>query len=527
MALDLKSLAVPRMLAQRVMPRLDGLKLQDKDYLKDVLRLIDAGVGGFILFGGDFWEVRQALPKLQARAKIPLLIASDMEKGAGQQLKGATVFPCQMAVAAATDLVSGDGLGLISEMLEGVSEEARGAGVHAVLAPVLDVNSNPHNPIICTRAFSDEPKAVSALGEQYVKGLQGSPLPVMACGKHFPGHGEAGLDSHSALPAIDKDRDSLEEEDMLPFRRAAMAGIEMMMTAHLKVPALDPAYPASLSQLITRGYLRNRSRFEGIILTDALSMSALTAHYSVRDAARLAIKAGADILLHPADPFVLLDALSDLARTKEVTKEDAMASASRLQRAKAKYCLGAKLTDRQMAERLAKNAETAQAIARRALTLVKAAGAFPALKDVKGGVAHVVLEDDNDPKAGRALRSALARHKNVRNFFVTRKKAAVMRQEVMSGTRGAALTIISIFSKVSAGKGTSGLSQELMELGRQLVVKGKKKAVVSFGSPYILKNFMDAEYVVAAYDPGEAMQGAAYRAFLGEIVFMGELPVRI
>ena len=480
------------------------------------------GVGGVILFRRNVETPAQIAALTVAIHALPShpLVAIDHEGGRVMRLaEPFTPFPPAAAVGRTGDP------DLAFRVGYAMAEELASVGIDLNFAPVLDVHSNPANPIIGDRAFGSDPALVAELGVALMRGLLAG--GVIPCGKHFPGHGEAGLDSHSALPAIDKDRDSLEEEDMLPFRRAAMAGIEMMMTAHLKVPALDPAYPASLSQLITRGYLRNRSRFEGIILTDALSMSALTAHYSVRDAARLAIKAGADILLHPADPFVLLDALSDLARTKEVTKEDAMASASRLQRAKAKYCLGAKLTDRQMAERLAKNAETAQAIARRALTLVKAAGAFPALKDVKGGVAHVVLEDDNDPKAGRALRSALARHKNVRNFFVTRKKAAVMRQEVMSGTRGAALTIISIFSKVSAGKGTSGLSQELMELGRQLVVKGKKKAVVSFGSPYILKNFMDAEYVVAAYDPGEAMQGAAYRAFLGEIVFMGELPVRI
>lgn len=527
MTLDLKSLAIPKMLAQRVMPRLEGAKLQDKDYMREVMKLIDAGVGGFILFGGDFWEVRQVLPRLQARAKVPLLIASDMEKGAGQQLKGATVFPCQMAVAAATDLVSGDGLGLVSEMLEGMAAEARGAGVHAILTPVLDVNSNPHNPIISTRAFSDEPRVVSALGEQYVKGLQGGPMPVMACGKHFPGHGETGLDSHTTLPVIDKDKDSLENEDMFPFRRAIMAGVEMVMTAHLKAPALDSNHPASLSQVITRGYLRNRSGFEGLILTDAMSMAALTGHYKPGEAARLAIKAGADILLHPAEPFAFLEALIELSKNKEITKEEVMAPASRIMRAKAKYVSPAKLTDRQLRERLDGDAGVALAIARRALTLVKAAGAFPALGDVKGKVSHIVLEDDGDAKAGRALRSALARHKNLRNLFVTRSKIKEMRSEAVKASRGSALTIVSIFSKVSAGKGTSGISQELMELGHGIIGKGKKSVVLSFGSPYILDNFMGADYVVAAYDPGEAMQTSAYRALRGEIVFMGELPVRI
>ena len=528
MSLDMKSLTPKAMLAQRVMPRLEGARLDDKEYVKEALALVEAGVGGFIVFGGDYWEVRHALPKLQAKAKIPLLIASDMERGAGQQLKGATVFPSQMAVSAATDVASGDGITLLSEMTRAVAEEARAAGVHAVFSPVLDVNSNPHNPIICTRAFSDEPKVVSALGETYVRGLQGCATPVMACGKHYPGHGDVSLDSHSLLPVLDKDRDSLEEEDLFPFRRAAMAGVEMIMTAHLSVPALDPVYPASLSQVITRNYLRNRGGFEGLVVTDALNMGALKEKFSPKEIARLAIKAGADILLHPDEPMEFLKALWELADKREIIKEEIMAPAARLGRAKAAYCQPVKTSDKDLAPKIAENAEAAEALANRALTLIKAAGAFPSIKDVSGEIAHIVLEDDGDSKAGQVLRSALAaKHKHLSNLFVTKEQAGRLKDEALRRSRQAALTIVSIFSKVRAGKGSSGLSPELLELGSQIVAKHKKCVVVSFGSPYILKNFMDAQYVVAAYDACEAMQNAACRAFMREIVFMGELPVRI
>ncbi len=527
MSFDLKGLSVQKMLLQRVIPRLEGGRLGERDYFNDILKLVRAGVGGFILFGGDFWEVRQTLPKLQAKAEIPLLFMSDMEKGAGQQLKGATVFPCQMAVAAATDLVSGEGLTVLAAMLDGMAYEARAAGVQAILTPVLDVNSNPLNPIISIRAFSDEPQVVSGLGERYVKGLQGSSVPVMACGKHFPGHGDVLVDSHNSLPILEKDRESLEEEDMLPFRRAVMAGVEMIMTAHLKAVELDPVYPASLSQTLIRRYLRNRAGFDGLVLTDALNMGALAGSYSAKEAARLAVKAGADILLHPADPHEFLNVINELISEKGVTKEEVFWPSSRLARAKMRYCQPVRLPDRQVAQRLEENQAVAQDMSSRALTLVKAAGAFPKLREVKGNIAHIVLEDDGDPKAGRVLRSALARQKNVKNLFVTKPRLEELRPEALKYSKEAALTIISIFSKVSAGKGSSLLSPELVELGRQLVNKCRSCAVVSFGSPYILKNFSDAPYLVAAYDPGPPMQSAAYRAFLGEIVFMGELPVRI
>ena len=503
MAFDLRSMTVQRMLAQRVMPRLEGELLTDSAYMKEIAALVQAGIGGFILFGGNFWEVRKELAKLQAKAKVPLVIASDMERGAGQQLKGATAFPCQMAVSAGTDLVYGDGLGLVSEMLEGIAAEARGAGVHAVLGPVLDVNSAPQNPIICTRAFSDEPKAVSSLGEMYVNGLQGAPHPVMACAKHYPGHGESTLDSHSVLPVVDKDKESLEAEDMLPFRRAIMAGVEMVMTAHLKVPSLDAAYPASLSKNVIRNYLRLRAGFLGISITDAMNMAAITGQYPPEEAARLAIKAGEDILLHPDDPAEYLGALNELAKSKALTKEDIMAPALRLTRAKQKYCLPAKISDNEMANIISRNEEVAEAIALRALTLVKAAGAFPALKEFKGTIAHIVLEDDGDAKAGRVFRSALAKHKNMKSLFVTQCKLKALKAEALKESKGAALTVVSIFSKVRAGKGRSGIHPDLLDLGRQIVTKNKKSVVVSFGSPYILKDFMDADYVVAAYDPSK------------------------
>ena len=528
MTVNLKGLGVPMALAQMVMPRLDGARLGDGEYLKEVKGLVDAGVGGFILFGGDYHEVRKGIAGLQARAKIPLIIASDMERGAGQQLKGATVFPCQMAVAAATDLVSGDGFGLVSDMMEGVALEARAAGVGAILAPVLDVNSNPENPIICTRAFSDEPATVSRLGELYVKGLQGSRVAVSACGKHFPGHGDTTLDSHAKLPVIDKDKESLDDEDLRPFRKAVMAGVDMVMTGHLMVPAIDPEYPASLSRKITTGYLRNRAGFDGLVLTDALDMGALKGMFSAREAARLAVKAGADILLHPADPRALLAELAGLAKDKEIMKADVVDILRRLQKAKGMRNSPVKLTDEQIETQFTRHRELARAIALRALTLVKAGGAFPSIKDIKGTVANIVLEDDGDQMAGRTLRSGLLnRHKKLKNHFITKAVATTQTAGALKLAQGADLTIVSIFSRVRAGKGRAGVSRELADLGRLIVSKSKRSVVVSFGSPYTLRDFMDADFVVAAYDPGEATQEAAIVALSGDIVFRGELPVRI
>jgi beta-glucosidase-like glycosyl hydrolase len=528
MTVNLKGIGVKEMLAQRVIARLDGDRLGDPGYQAEVRSLISAGIGGFILFGGNYWEVRDILPKLLAKAKVPLIIASDMERGVGHQLAGGTEFPCQMALAAAVDLVSGEGLGLVSDMAEAVAYEARAAGVNAVLAPVLDVNSNPHNPIICTRAYSDEPKKVSVLGEVYISGLQGGKTPVMACAKHYPGHGDAALDSHTHLPRLEKDKESIETEDMLPFRKAVMGKVEMVMTGHLLVQDIDPEYPASLSRKLTKDYLRTRAGFDGLILTDALNMGALCRDYSQREAARLAIKAGADILLHPSDCAAFLAELSALADEKGVTKEEVMAPASRLTRAKTGYCANVRITDAHLAERMEEHRGLAQLVAERALTLVKAGGAFPRLGDITGKVVHVALEDDDDRMAGMAFRSQLKkRKKKLANVFVSKSEAARLGPKAVEDAKSSQLTILSVFSRVSAGKGHSGLSPELLDIGRQIIKKSKNTAVISFASPYVLRELMDANFVVAAYDPCEAVQNAAVRAFFGEIFFRGQLPVRI
>jgi len=528
MAIDLKKLTVQKMLVQRVIARLDGDRLDEPGYFKEAKALVSAGVGGFILFGGDFWKVRQLLPKLLGKPRVPLFIASDMERGAGQQLRGATQFPCQMAVAAATDLVTGSGLGLLEDMADAVAFEAKAAGVNTIFSPVLDVNSNPDNPIICTRAFSDEPEKVSALGEHFVSCYQNSKTPVLACPKHYPGHGDASADSHTSLPAIDKEKENLEDEDMLPFRKAFMAGAEMVMVGHLLVRDIDPLNPATLSSNIIKNYLRTRSRYEGLVVTDALNMGAVCRLHPYRELARLAIKAGSDILLHPAISVDFVSELNQLAAEKGVTKEETYAPAARIRRIKEKYCTPVKLTDAAVRKRMDENSELANVIATRALTLVKADGAFPKLPEVRGNVSHIVLDDDGDQMSGMELRNTLnKRHARLKNLFVGRDDIKALGSEATKRARSNALTVLSIFSRVEAGKGRSGLSPEVLELAKKIVKQSRRSVVVSFGSPYILTGLMDADYVVAAYDPSEPMQRALTRALMGEIFFRGQLPVHL
>ena len=250
--------------------------------------------GGVILFSRNLESVEQIVNLtngLQARSPhSPLLISIDQEGGRVSRLpNGFTIFPpcgllghcnsSELAYAAAATTAT----------------ELRAVGVNMNMAPVLDVNSNPVNPVIGDRAFGTTPDVVCKLGLATAAGLQDN--KVVACGKHFPGHGDTSVDSHKELPVVEASRGRLEAIEFLPFRRAVAQSIASMMTAHVLYRALDPELPATLSPTIITNLLRQELQYDGVVLTDDLEMHAIIDHYGIEDAAIRAVLAGCDILL--------------------------------------------------------------------------------------------------------------------------------------------------------------------------------------------------------------------------------------
>jgi beta-glucosidase-like glycosyl hydrolase len=290
---SMKSLT--QLVAQMVMPRINGMQLEDPAYRQEIEELVREGMGGFILFGGSVERTPARLAALQALATTPLLISSDVERGLGQQLQGGTRFPSQRGVAAAISRSSTSDAGLLQSMLDAVRTETRAAGIHIVFSPVMDVNNNIDNPIICTRAFGDEPGVVEWFGSRYITGLQRSnqngKLDLLACAKHFPGHGDTDQDSHSVLPVIKADRARLNSVELPPFREAVKDGVGTIMVAHLLVPALDAEKPTTFSKKTITALLREGMAFDGLIVSDALDMGALAKAYSQDEIAVRAVRA--------------------------------------------------------------------------------------------------------------------------------------------------------------------------------------------------------------------------------------------
>lgn len=273
--------------------RLDYVGVDDA--LGEARSALDAGAGGFILYGGRAGEVRELVGELREIAARPLWIASDLERGAGQQFEGATPLPPPAALAAHPEPVEA-----ARRAADLTAREAREIGINWVLAPVLDLDVERENPIVGTRSFGADPERAARLGRAWIDACQAR--GVAACAKHFPGHGRTTEDSHLASPAVAASREEL-EEDLLPFRRAA-GTVASVMTAHVGYPALGAEGPATLEPRILRTLLREEMGFQGVVVSDALVMEGVgegTGGAAEGWIAVRALRAGCDLLLYPSD----------------------------------------------------------------------------------------------------------------------------------------------------------------------------------------------------------------------------------
>lgn len=314
--------------AQCVMPRLDiGRYVNEDDYNTEIKQLAADGIGGFCIFSGGLKDTQRAIAELQMNAKIPLIFSADFEYGLPMRLTNGTEFPHAMALGKAgrPDRTAA--------VAKAIAKEAIALGVNWNLAPVCDVNSNVENPIINIRSFGEKRDVVEKHLVEYIKASQEQ--KALACAKHFPGHGDTSVDSHLELPVLKHDRERIESLELRPFKKAIKAGVKSIMTGHLSVPALDESgLPASLSKPIITGILKEELGYNGLILTDALDMKAISDNYPGGKAAVMALSAGNDIALLPENPREAIEALIHEAEKDDGFKHQLIFSANKLLREK-------------------------------------------------------------------------------------------------------------------------------------------------------------------------------------------------
>ncbi|MEJ2697909.1 MAG: glycoside hydrolase family 3 N-terminal domain-containing protein [Candidatus Sulfobium sp.] len=458
-----------------IVPRLNGDEISSKSGY--YLSLVRKGIAGFIIFGGQLEETREFIMRLQEESTLPLIISSDLERGLGQQIKGGTPFPPAMALASATRRRRKDGIILLRKAFEALAAESAYAGINTIFAPVLDINTNPENPIIAARAFGEDSDTVSLFGCEMVRALQR--CGIAACGKHFPGHGDTGTDSHIGLPLISRSMQALKRQELKPFRRAISAGVKMMMMGHLSVPAIDPSgIPLSVSGKAV-SFLRREMKFRGIVITDAMDMGGL-GKFSEEEASLMALNAGVDILLHPSDPEKIVDHLG---------KKRAAFHPRRLDRFRAGLKQIRSGTAPPFDEHLALSRElTGRAIS------------------ISGGIGRrektfVVILNDEEEEKGAVFRRRLKANLGDVGFRTLRRTSGAQRISLPRE----AFTVVAIFSETRAWKG--GASSWLHD--RLSYMADKADLLVSFGSPYLLPHLKKTARMYAYWDDSTAQEAAA------------------
>jgi beta-glucosidase-like glycosyl hydrolase len=463
-------------LARLLLPALRWSSEQGFDGVREVVdEGLRQGVGGFILFGGRAADVRALTDELRERSRHPLLIASDLERGAGQQFRGATPLPPLAALGWLDDPETTRRAGELT------AREARALGINWVYAPTADVDLEPRNPIIGTRAFGTEPESVARHVASWIEGCAAG--GALSCAKHFPGHGRTVGDSHIERPCVDSPRAAL-EEDLEPFRAAIGAGVDSMMTAHVCYPALDGSrMPATLSAEILGRLLRRELGFSGLVVTDALIMEGFSEGADEGEGAVLALAAGCDVLLYPQDTAGVI-----------ATLEAALAG-GRLDPARVEEALGRIAA---AAERHAgpggdgwgaeADRRWALATAVRSLRVLRGAPSLPA------GVVHLIeIDDDLGGPYPAYPRDALP--------------AALQRAGVELSASGAPL--VALYSDIRAWKGRPGISETARERVRAAVEAGPETPLLLFAHPRLAEEVPWPRHVLAGWGGEGLMQEAA------------------
>ena len=329
-----------RRVGQRFMIGFEGLEASDD--AKALIR--EFGVGHVVLFARNVAgpeQVAELVRELQACARDaghgqPLLVAVDQEGGRVARLKEPwTTWPSARAVGrTGSEEVA-------RRMAESLAGELKACGIRYDFIPCVDVDTNPKNPVIGDRSFGDDPELVGRLGAAVIRGLQDN--GVLACAKHFPGHGDTDVDSHLDLPSIEHPRSRIEDVELRPFRKAIEAGVATVMASHLLVRELDEALPASLSPKIVNGLLRKDLGYGGVVVTDALEMGALAKHWTPGQIGVLSAKAGCDLLAicrgHDAQ-VEMMEGLVRACESGEVPFKEAEASEGRVRALKDRFLAG-------------------------------------------------------------------------------------------------------------------------------------------------------------------------------------------
>ena len=553
---ELRKMSLDEKIGQLICAAVNATFLnQDSEAFKALRhQVVDNHVGGIILFRGPVYESVVLVNRMQQLAKHPLLISADLEAGSGMRFDDTVNFPWNMAIAATgnPDYARREG--------ELTAREARAMGVQQIYAPVADVNNNAANPVINVRSYGEDPTDVAKFVAAFVEGAQRG--GVIATAKHFPGHGDTATDSHRGLPEIDVTRERLNSVELVPFRAAVNAGVGAVMDGHIGLPLIDSTVisplprdlklrpidtdengeivnakgtmPTTLSPVMN-GILRNDLHFDGLIVTDAMSMSGLTLYFTQEEASVRALEAGADLLLKPADPDASLRGVRDAVKSGRLTEQRLEQSARKV--LAAKYDLGLvqqRLTPLDEIDRVVAGKQAvalSEEIAEHAITLVRNdAKLLPMQITPAKRIFNLAITNGDDRLwiaqtfVGTMARAGV----KIETIVLDDRSADAEVKKALDYAGKADIVIVSMYGRVRTGQARSvALPEPGMKALNELIDHTAPLIGISFGNPYLLLSVPKLQTYLVAYGDMPSLQEAAAEGLAGKIEITGRLPISL
>ncbi|MDX2432107.1 MAG: glycoside hydrolase family 3 N-terminal domain-containing protein [Bacteroides sp.] len=517
----LSELSLEDRIAQMIM--VQAYSNMGESHQKSISKLITKyHVGGLAFFQGDPITQAKLTNIYQDQSETPLLVAIDGENGLGMRLKNTISYPQQMALGAISDHA------LLHQMGEDIAWQMKRLGVHLNFAPVADVNNNPSNPVINTRSFGEDPGNVAQKVVALSSGMQAGGLLVAA--KHFPGHGDTDTDSHHSLPVVPYGRERMDSLELFPFREAIMRGLSGIMVAHLQVPGLDEREnrPATVSDKVVTGLLKEELDFRGLIITDALNMKGLSHYYEPGVREVEAVKAGNDILLMPSDVDLAIKEIKKAVKKGAITEKQINESCKKILLAKYWVGLGSfrPVETASLLEDLNKPSfeHLRRELIAHSLTLVKNQDSILPLQDLE----KIKLATVTISKSGTLSYGATTDlYTEGDHYTLSRTADPATISGLLSQLTKYNTIIVSILNNSSYASRKFGITRETVGFIESLD-PGQKVILNVAAVPYALGRFPDLEHISAillSYSDDPLAQDYALQGIFGGRSFTGKLPV--
>jgi beta-N-acetylhexosaminidase len=531
----LGTLSLERKVAQMICAEIRGEFIAEDDprYQSWLSLTRDHGVGAFVLYGGTPQDTAALLNRLQKASDLPLLISSDFEGGPGQQIVGATEFPGNMALSA---IGSED---LAYQLGKAGAAEGRAIGIHITYSPVVDIQTRPDNPVLGVRSFGADLDLLGRMAGAYIRGYQENGMLTTA--KHYPGRGEVELIAGTEYTINPKPADRVEAEDFLAFKKAIEAGVAYVMSEHIAVPSVAGGsdLPASVEKRLATDWLRGRLGFTGILTTDDMWYEKVVQRFGAVEACVLAVEAGHDAVLKPADPVATIRGLVEAVKSGRIPEARIDASVKKILTWKARLDLPRNrfVDEGRVASVVGRQAHKTllQRIADESLTLVKNDGVFPSTAEKLGSIVHISIQrKEVDPVPSLVDAKIKAAFPKTKTYFLGPTTSKERYAEALKAAEAAGTVLISLFHPRTAYKDNGPLKAADQDfLNRVIAAKPKATVAMAYGNPYLAAGLKKAAAVAIGYGEGGffgnqiVYADSLIRLLKGEIKPTGKLPVNV